>query len=67
MIHLTLELSVRKNAENIIEYSDKLVIANLRACETNTVFNLKQSFYVSVDGVIYEGVATRIVVGGKEK
>lgn len=64
-MHLTLELSVRKNAESIVEYSDKQVIASLRASETSTVFNLKQSFYINVDGVIYEGITTRIIQGGK--
>ncbi len=64
-MHLTLELSVRKNAESIVEYSDKQVITSLRAAETSTVFNLKQSFYINVDGVIYEGITTRIIQGGK--
>lgn len=65
--HLTLELSIRKNPENLADYSDKNLIAVLRANETNIVFNLKQSFFIEAFNVIFEAVVIKIVISGKQK
>lgn len=62
---MKVEMSIRKNAENLTEFSNKQIETNLRIAETNTVFNTNQSFYVNADGVLYEGIVKRIVISGK--
>lgn len=62
---IKVEMSVRKNGENLTEFSSKSIETNLRMAETNTVFNINQSFYVSADGVLFEGIVKRIIISGK--